>query len=144
MNPNPAARPQPAADDFLHLAYRPDLHLLVGRWRRPVSGAELRRGYRALLAAAEAAACPRWLVDVRGRGPLDADAARWLLGEFLPRLPACLPGPVCLGYLVSPRQRAPAGPVGPAPAGTQVEFFEDEGALNHWLAPRRAAPGGAA
>ena len=138
------ARPRLAADDFLHLAYRPDLHLLVGRWRRPVSGAELRRGYRAMLAAAEAAGCPRWLVDVRGRGLPDAAAARWLAGTFLPQLPARLAGPLCLAYLVGPRHRAPLGAAaaGP-PGGPEVAFFEDEGALNGWLAQRRPGPAAA-
>ncbi len=130
--------------DFLHLAYRPDLHWLVGRWRRPVSGAELRRGYRALLAAAEAAACPFWVVDVRSRDALDAAAAQWLTGTFLPRLAVRLAGPVCLAYLVSPRHRAQLGQYAAGrTTGPQVAFFEDEGALNRWLAQHQNGPSAA-
>jgi hypothetical protein len=44
--------------DYLDLRYRPDLHLLVGRWQRSVSGAEFRQGYRAMLRAARQANCP--------------------------------------------------------------------------------------
>ncbi|WP_140464375.1 hypothetical protein [Hymenobacter nivis] len=124
----------PPETDFLHLAYRPDVHQLVARWRRPVSGAELRRGYRALLAAAEAAACPYWVVDVRGRGSaLDAVATRWLTADFLPLLPARLAGPVYLGYLASPRHLAALGAPAPPAAAARVAFFAEEGALNQWL-----------
>jgi hypothetical protein len=139
----PTTAPAPLETDFLRLAYRPDVHQLVARWRRPVSGAELRRGYRALLAAAEAAACPYWVVDVRSRDALDAAATRWLTATFLPLLPTRLAVPVYLAYLVSPRHLAALGAPAPPAAGAQVAFFAEEGALNHWLVQRqgRAARG---
>ena len=142
MNTAPAvARSWPAVDDFLHLAYRGDLHRLVGRWRRPVSAAELRRGYRAMLAAAEAAACPFWVVDVRSRDALDADVAQWLAAAFPLRPAGGLAGPLYLAYLVSPRHRAQvARPTAEVVDGTEVAFFEDEGALNNWLAQQQGGP----
>lgn len=136
-----AAAAAPLETDFLRLAYRPDVHQLVARWRRPVSAAELQCGYQALLAAAEAAACPYWVVDVRGRDALDAAATRWLTDAFLPRLPARLAGPVYLAYLASPRHLAALGAAGVPAAGARVAFFAEEGALNHWLVQRQ---GGAA
>ena len=114
--------------------YRADLHRVVGRWRRPASGPELRRGYRAVLAAAEAAACPFWVLDVRGQAPPDDGTRQWLRETFLPGLAGHFERPVCLGILVSPHRpdqlRRPAG----LDAVAQLAFFEDEGALNNWLA----------
>ena len=126
--------------DFLQLHYRADLHLLVGRWQRPVSAAELRQGYLAIQRLAEATTCPFWLVDVRSRNCLDKDALQWLTTEFLPALPAVLDRPVCLAYLLHPSHGRQLHVVpgdqhlGP---GTRVGFFEDEGALNRWLMQSR-------
>jgi len=134
-----------AAPDFLALTYRPDLHLLVGRWRRPVSGAEFRAGYRATLALALAVGCPYWQLDLRGRNAPEAEAQQWLTDKFLPGLAAELAAPVYLGYLLSPqllRQLAPGpsgGPSGAAlpptapAAGPRVAFFAEEGPLTAWL-----------
>lgn len=137
-----------AAPDFLALTYRPDLHLLVGRWQRPVTGAELRQGYRATLALAQAVGCPYWQLDLRGRNAPDADARRWLTQQFVPALATQLGEPAYLGYLLSPQLlgemqaneaalnaaarlvAAVAAPAGPA---QQVAFFAEEGALTAWL-----------
>ncbi|MGI4885683.1 MAG: hypothetical protein ACRYFR_12055 [Janthinobacterium lividum] len=137
MTPRTAPAAAPLETDFLRLAYRPDVHQLVARWRRPVSGAELRRGYWALLAAAEAAACPYWVVDVRGRDALDAAATRWLTATFLPLLPARLAGTAYLAYLVSPRHLAALGAAGVPVAGARIAFFAEEGPLNRWLVQRQ-------
>ena len=137
-----------AAPDFLALTYRPDLHLLVGRWQRPVTGAELRQGYRATLALAQAVGCPYWQLDLRGRNAPEADARRWLTQQFMPHLAAQLGEPVYLGYLLSPQLlremqpnedalNAAAGPVAaeapPTEPTQQVAFFAEEGALTVWL-----------
>ncbi len=131
-----AAAPAPLETDFLRLAYRPDVHQLVARWRRPVSGAELRRGYRALLAA-ETAACPYWVVDVRGRNALDAAATHWFTDTFLPLLPARLASPVYLACLAAPRHLAALGAAGVPAAGAQVAFLAEEGPLNQWPVQRQ-------
>lgn len=118
--------------DYLALRYRPDLHLLVGRWQRPVSAAEFRQGYRAMLRAARQANCPYWQLDLRGRDALpDDEAQRWLLQRFIPEIVLRLPEPACLAYLVSPsmlpQMQLPIG------SPTQVAFFSEEGPLTAWL-----------
>ncbi|MGI4744310.1 MAG: hypothetical protein ACRYG7_54870 [Janthinobacterium lividum] len=130
MHPLPAA-PSWSESDFLTLRYRPDLHLLVGRWQRPVSGTELRQGYRALLRAAQETNCPYWQLDLRGRNAPDGPTQQWLTTEFLPRLPEQLGSGVCLGYLLSPMMLA-ALP-SPAEGASRVAFFTEEGPLTAWL-----------
>jgi hypothetical protein len=122
--------------DYLVLRYRPDLHLLVGRWQRPVSAAEFRQGYRAMLRLARQVNCPYWQLDLRGRGALpDDDTRRWLLQRFLPELALRLPEPVCLAYLLPPsllqQMTAPVG----SPA--HLAFFSEEGPLTAWLLQRQ-------
>ncbi|WP_210521117.1 hypothetical protein [Hymenobacter terricola] len=131
--------PLPAELDFLRLRYRPDLHTLVARWQRPVLPAELRQGYAAILQAAEATACPVWLVDLRGRNAPATAEAHWLNTEFLPQLPGRLGGLVCLGFLVSPHfgEQFALAAVAIQSASYEpltVRYFEDEGRLTHWLA----------
>ena len=129
--------------DFLALSYRPDLHLLVSRWRRPVSDAELRAGYRATLALAQAVGCPFWQLDLRGRNAPEPATQQWLTEIFWPSLATQLATPACLGYLLSPqllRQLAPAVlapglvPASSSPNAPRVAFFAEEGALTAWLA----------
>lgn len=134
-----------AAPDFLALTYRPDLHLLVSRWQRPVSSAELRAGYRATLALALAVGCPYWQLDLRGRNAPEDATRQWLKDKFLPRLARELATPVYLGYLLTPqllRQLVPAerppGSLAPPAAGPPAElprvaFFAEEGPLTAWL-----------
>lgn len=118
--------------DYLVLRYRPDLHLLVGRWQRPVSAAEFRAGYRAMLRLARQVNCPYWQLDLRGRATLpDDDTRRWLLQRFLPELALRLPEPVCLAYLLPPsllRQM-----VAPTGSPAHLAFFSEEGPLTAWL-----------
>jgi hypothetical protein len=118
--------------DYLDLRYRPDLHLLVGRWQRSVSGAEFRQGYRAMLRAARQANCPYWQLDLRGRDALPDDEARqWLLQRFMPRVALHLSEPVCLAYLLSPSMIQQLAV--PATSPAQVAFFSEEGPLTAWL-----------
>lgn len=126
----PPGRSQPQVD-FLELRYRADLHLLVGRWHRPVSAAELRQGYRATLRLAQAVQCPFWQVDIRSRNAPDADARRWLTAGFLPWAAGRLAEPVCLAYLLTPSLLQEMG--SPTPGAAQVAFFAEEGALTAWL-----------
>ncbi|MFD1874213.1 hypothetical protein [Hymenobacter bucti] len=118
--------------DYLTLRYRPDLHRLVGRWQRPVSGAEFRAGYRAMLRLARQTNCPYWQLDLRGRDTLpDDDGRRWLLQRFIPELASRLPEPACLAYLLSPSMMQDMVPPVGSPA--QVAFFSEEGPLTTWL-----------
>ena len=119
--------------DFLALRYRSDLHVLVGRWQRPVSEAELKQGYQAMLRAAQQTNCPFWQLDLRIRQAVTPAATEWLLTEFLPQLLDPLPGSMCLGYLVRPAHLAQEIPQLPASLGVRVAFFVEEGPLHDWL-----------
>lgn len=131
MNAVPTlARPQPEAD-FLELRYRADLQVLVARWRRPVTPAELRQGYRATLQLAQQAGCPFWQVDIRSRNAPDPATRHWLTAEFLPQAAGCLAGPVYLGYLLTPALQQQMG--SPTAGSPQVVFFAEEGLLTNWL-----------
>ena len=121
----------PAVSDFLHLTYRPDLHRLVGRWRRPVSAAELRQGYEAAQVLAETVDCPYWLLDLRGRNAPDAATRQWITQEFWPRLAERLGTSACVGYLLTPSLLRELG--APAEAASRIAFFAEEGPLTDWL-----------
>lgn len=138
----PSLAPSPTAKhDFLHLTYRPDLHLLVARWQRPASADEVRAGYAAMLELAEQVDCPFWQIDVRGRKLMDGATSRWLIDEFLPLLADRLTGPASLGYLLTPAHMvelaSPAVSVGDA---AQVALFTEEGPLTAWLAQQQPRP----
>jgi hypothetical protein len=117
--------------DFLELRYRPDVQYLVARWRRPVSSAELRQGYYAMLRLAREVSCTCWKVDLRSRNAPDETDRRWVNTEFLARAAQRLDGPVCLGYLLTPSLLAQLGP--PTPGLNRVAFFAEEGPLTEWL-----------
>ena len=132
-------QPPPYAD-YLHLAVRAKTQCLEARWLRLVSSAEYRAGNEALLAAAEAAACPFWLVDVRRRtSPSEADG-RWLMHEYLPQVPRRLGSSVFVGTLLPPGYVMPASPEHPTvPDALQpvpyliLRNFSNEPALTEWL-----------
>ncbi|MDO7884046.1 hypothetical protein [Hymenobacter cheonanensis] len=117
--------------DFLELRYRPDVQLLVARWRRPVSGAELRQGYYAMLRLAREVNCACWKVDLRSRNAPEEADRNWVTAEFLPSAALRLDGPVCLGYLLTPSLLAQLGT--PTAGPGRVAFFSEEGSLTAWL-----------
>ena len=87
-----------ASFDGFTLDYLPEQHLLIGRWLRPASLAEIQVHYQALLDAALAHGhCRHWLLDVRRRPISDAATVAWF-GEFSRQLPALLGQPVVLAY----------------------------------------------
>ncbi len=137
-------QPETSGPDFIRLRYRADVDLLTARWQRPVSGEELRRGYAALLAAAQAAGCRAWLIDLRGRTAPSGDDAQWLTTAFLPPVPALLGGPVRVGLLLPPRFVFPFRKYPPTPGPPaenpqlQVRFFAEEAALTAWLTQAQA------
>lgn len=131
MTAVPPSTPAPLEADFLELRYRPDVQYLVARWRRPVSAAELRQGYYAMLRLAREVNCACWKVDLRSRNAPDAADRHWLAAEFLAQAAQRLDGPVCLGYLLTPSLLAQLG--APTPGPNQVAFFSEEGPLTDWL-----------
>jgi hypothetical protein len=131
MTAVPTPSPLPAETDFLELRYRSDVHYLVARWRRPVSAAELRQGYYAMLRLAREVNCACWKVDLRSRNAPDEADRRWVNLEFLTQAAQRLDAPVCLGYLLTPSLLAQLG--SPTAGPNRVAFFCEEGPLTEWL-----------
>ncbi len=123
----------------LDLLHRPDLPVLIARWHREVSPAELRAGYEALLVAADAAACGRWLLDLRRREDLTEPTVNaWFSQTFAPGLRGRYPEAVRLAFLVSPlRAGQPiTAVVSAADTDCEIATFIDEAAAHDWLARR--------
>ncbi len=109
--------------DFLVLAYRPDLDVLVARWLRPITLDELEQGYWALLAEAERHRCRRWLIDVRRRRNTHQLGARWMVSTLLPELGPRLGGRTRLAYFLMPAfMRDPEADAAFPPP----QYFEDK------------------
>ena len=71
----------------LEITPRPDLPAIVARWQREITAAELRAGYFAILAAADALGCWRWLLDLRRREELASpELTTWVNNDFFPQL----------------------------------------------------------
>lgn len=92
----------PDIPDFLALSHRPDLEVLVARWMRVISLAEMQQGYELLLQAATQHRCRQWLIDARRRNNTDREGAVWMVQDFLPRLQGQLGGRTALAYLLPP------------------------------------------
>jgi hypothetical protein len=74
----------PSAPYYIALDYRDDLHLLVVRWLRDVSLAELQAGFAAAEALARQHHASWWVVDVRRRATLVPADPAWVADVFLP------------------------------------------------------------
>ena len=123
----------------LDILHRPDLPALIARWQHEVTPAELRANYEALLAAADAAACARWLLDLRRREDLtEPTVNKWFGQTFAPSLRGRYPEAVRLAFLVSPlRAGQPVtAVVSAADADCEIATFIDEAAAHEWLARR--------
>ncbi|OGX91143.1 hypothetical protein [Hymenobacter coccineus] len=121
----------------LDLVYRPDLPALIARWQREVTPYELQTGYQAVLAAADAAGCSRWLLDLRRREDVTEPAVNtWFGTTFAPELRERYGAPVRLAFLVSPlrAQQAVTAVVSAADADCRIATFTDEAAAHFWLA----------
>ena len=135
-----ALQQPPFYADYLCLTYRPEAPRLEARWLRPVSSAEYRQGYEALLAKACETDCHFWLVDIRRRNSPTAADGRWLMAEFMPQVAANLSGSVFVGSLFPPDFVEPPGPVHPTvPNAYQpaphllLRSFSAEQDLTRWL-----------
>ena len=126
--------------DFAELTFREDLRVLLARWLRPISSAELQRSYEALLAMAAPHRCRFWLLDLRRRGTSTEDDTHWVLEIFLPQLAPRLGGRIYLAFLVSPVHLAVIDQESGAPlvanAHCHARLFTEEGLASAWLARR--------
>ena len=130
------------ATDFLHVAYRPDLSCLTGRWLRSVTEDELHHGYEALRRAALHHACGHWLIDSRRRTNRSFNGPEWVTTQFLPQVQRELGQPLNVCFLVLPDyllQLPPSAQVVAPGSSVQFARFVDEGAANAWLAVRQEA-----
>lgn len=126
--------------ECLHVAYRPDLDQLVGRWLRSISEEELAQGYEALLQAARYYHCRYWLIDSRRRTNRSRNGPEWILTDYLPRVQAELGGTLSVCFLVLPAYLSALREVAPPNPRHPVQFarFVDEGEANAWLAAQQA------
>lgn len=135
-----------ATPDFLTLSYRPDLEVLVVRWMRVISLAEMQQGYELLLQAATHHGCRQWLLDARRRNNTDREGAVWMVQDFLPRLHGQLGGRTALAYLLPPVQLRDAQADGAFPPASFFDgkpfiaerFTEERQALD-WLEHHKSA-----
>jgi hypothetical protein len=138
---------QPPPAPLLELTSRPDLGILVGRWRQQsAQPSALRRSYQQLADQALATSCRFWLQDLRRRVSPDQDTKRWLLDEYYPAVARRLGGRLFVAYLFSPamhRQIVEAPDYAPPEAYDgapyALDFFGDEGAAIHWLQAHQPA-----
>ena len=91
--------------DFLEVVYQSHNDILLGRWLRPVTEVEARRGYDDLLAAAQLHRARYWLLDIRRRHRSAPATLAWLLGEYYDGLVRALGPPVCVVYFMAPGLR---------------------------------------
>ncbi|GAB3847410.1 hypothetical protein GCM10028822_08790 [Hymenobacter terrigena] len=132
----------------LQLAYRPDLDLFTARWLTFHTSSTERAEYEAVLQAPEALGTPHWLLDVRRR-PTNAEAARWVTTDWLPRAAALVrPAHLRLAFLVAPVRaenlraddelRAIMEAAYAAGDAFALRTFTDEGAAVAWVLGRLA------
>ena len=128
----------------LEITPRPDLPAIVARWQREITEPELQAGYLAILAAADATGCWRWLLDLRRRDELASPAlTAWVNTDFFPRLLGRYAAPVRIAFLASPLravlEQSPSS-VAAISAIVRLEqdyftaLFTDEAAAYQWLA----------
>ena len=128
----------------LEITPRPDLPAIVARWQREITAAELRAGYFAILAAADALGCWRWLLDLRRREELASpELTTWVNDDFFPQLVGRYASPVRLAFLISPRRAAHGQSDSSVAAISATErpdthyftsLFTDEAVAYQWLA----------
>lgn len=138
-----------ATPEFLILSYRPDLEVLVARWMRVISLAEMQRGYEQMLQTAAQYGCHQWLIDARRRNNTDREGAVWMVQDFLPRLQGQLGGRTALAYLLAPvHLRDPQADAAFPPAHFfdgkpfVADRFIDERTALDWLRQMHLASGG--
>ena len=129
---------------YLHLVYRPEFEVLIGRWMQPVTPQELQEGYFTMLEAGSELPCRLWLVDGRRRQHSHKGDAAWMRNVFFPLLAPRLGGQAYLAYLFTPSHleelQAEAGRQAQEEFGRQpyqVRRFIEEQAAMQWLEQAR-------
>lgn len=120
----------------LTLSHRADLGLVIARWQRDTTPAELHREYLAIRVVADEAGCGRWLLDLRRRDDVTEPAInQWFSGDFAPSLRGRYGAPARLAFLVSPlrAQQPVAAGVVVAEADCLIATFTEEAAACDWL-----------
>ncbi len=124
----------------LHLAHRPDLGILVGRWAYQPEPHELPPIYQQVKKVALEHQSRFWLQDIRRRSVNDPQTTTWLLNEFFPDMARRLGGRLCVAYLVGPTlHEAIVSQPNYVSAEAYdnrpfaVSFFGDEGSAIRWL-----------
>ncbi|UOQ73280.1 hypothetical protein [Hymenobacter cellulosilyticus] len=132
--------PLPPVPDFLTLTFRPDLNVLLVRWQRLISVAEMQQGYLVLLEYAAEHGCRHWLLDGRRRFNTDREGAQWMLSTFLPQLQPRLHQRTYLAYLLAPVNLRDQDADAAFPPATYfggkpflAERFVEEGEAVRWL-----------
>jgi len=128
---------QPMLASGLTLSHRPALVVLIARWQREVTPTELQSGYLAIRAAADAAGCGQWLLDLRRREDvIEPTVNAWFGREFAPSLRGRYERAARLAFLVSPRraQQPVTAMVSAADTDCQLATFMDEAEAYRWLA----------
>ena len=136
-----------ASTAFLHVAYRPDSCLLIGRWLCSINDEQLYQGYETLRRAALRHGCGHWLIDARRRIDRGRNGPEWVVTSFLPQVQAELGTKLCVAFLVLPNHlrelEAESGPpIRSANAAASLQYvrFIEEGPANAWLEVQRNAP----
>ena len=130
----------PSPHDFT-LHYRPDEHILIGRWLRQTGLPEIQAAYEALLTQAQAHDnCRHWLLDIRRRTAGDQQGTAWFGEHFIPRLLPALGGPVSIAYFAMIDHVAATtihGVLQNVQQGQQAQhqfrYFNQEGEALAWL-----------
>ena len=133
----------PIISDYLHISFRPDLALLVVRWLRAVSFAEVQEGYGIAREMGYSCEAARWLVDMRRRTDQDAASSGWVGTTLLPAVAAeAAPAMFHVAYLLS-SERADILKQNPAIRATtdtaqvhpayHLRLFLDENTALNWL-----------
>ena len=134
----------PSLSGVCTIVYRPDLHLLVGRWLDDAPVPQLQADYAALLMTAQAHGVGRWLLDVRRRDQLAPELGQWTTSTFYPEASmqmaphqlqiAVLCSPARLAvYAASARQQEYLNYGLAAERPYQLRLFGDEGQAMEWL-----------
>ena len=129
--------------EYLDLSYSADAGMLVVRWLRAVSFAEIQEGFRAAREMSYSHETARWLVDVRHRNDLDAAASGWVATTLLPAVAAeSAPARLRVAYLLLPSRvellhsdcglRAAMAMAEEHPTYT-LQVFVNEGEAFSWL-----------
>ncbi|GAB3877276.1 hypothetical protein GCM10028824_37020 [Hymenobacter segetis] len=133
-----------ASTAFLHVAYRPDSCLLIGRWLCSITDEQLHEGYETMRIAALEHNCSHWMMDARRRVDRRRNGPEWVVTTFLPKVQREMGARLCVAFLVLPNHlrelEEEAGLPLSSPNTTdpfQYARFIDEGAANAWLDEQR-------